>query len=190
MSLNTPSNPRMTPWGLKVTPYKQSASKTPSKSGRLDAGLSLKHVIGTTANSANAIDTHPATRSLAFTAGAAAVLATFDDDLRLHQRFYRARPKALPLNPTPQVYSPSTPTNGALDIRSRAAASLRDAGAGGSPFGTPGGDSMDSPGGRAWSTKDRVKAATCVSFSPDGRYLAVGEVRFRHTVHWCQNQEG
>jgi hypothetical protein len=180
MAFSTPSNSRLTPWGNKLTPSRPSTTKTSSKSSR-DAGLSLRHVIGTTANSANAIDTLPSSKSLAFTAGAAAVLATFDDNLRLSQRFYRARPQARPLNPTPIVYSPSTPINGAIELRTRTAATLRDAGAGVSPFGTPN-ERSDSPGGKTLSAKDRVKAATCVSFSPDGKYLAVGEVSLLH--HW------
>jgi hypothetical protein len=134
-------------------------------------------VIGTTANSANAIDTLPASNSLAFTAGAAAVIATFEDDLTFTQRFYRARPTAIPLNPTPTVYEPSTPTNTPSDLRRRTAVVLRDTNGGGSPFATPGGsDANDSPGGKTWTARERVKAATCVSFSPDGKYLAIGEV--------------
>jgi hypothetical protein len=180
----TPSNPRLstTPWGLRLTPSNSPYTKasSPVKTGKVnrsDAGLALKHVIGTTANSANAVDTHPSSSSLAFTAGAAAVIATFDDDLTFTQRFYRARPTAIPLNPSPTVYEPSTPVNTPSDVRRRTIVSLRDAGAGGSPFGTPvASDAVESPGGKTWAARERVKAATCVSFSPDGKYLAVGEV--------------
>lgn len=185
----TPSQSRLSNsvWGLRSTPSnspfsRSSTVKTPSKSARADAGLSLKHVIGTTANSTNAITTHPPSRSLAFTAGAAAVLATFDADLRVTQRFYRARPTAIPLNPTPIVYAPSTPITPGAELRTRTAATLRDAGAGISPFGTPTGEWSDSPGGKPWSARERVKAATCVSLSPDGKYLAVGETGYKPRV--------
>lgn len=185
----TPSQSRMnnSVWSLRQTPSnspfsRSSTVKTPNKSARADAGLSLKHVIGTTANSANAIATHPPSRSLAFTAGAAAVLATFDSNLSITQRFYRARPTAIPLNPTPIVYAPSTPLTPGAELRTRTAATLRDAGAGISPFGTPTGEWADSPGGKPWSARERVKAATCVSLSPDGKYLAVGETGYRPRV--------
>jgi hypothetical protein len=181
----TPSNPRLstTPWGLRLTPSNSPFSKaSPVKSSKIsrgDAGLALRHVIGTTANSANAIDTLPSSNSLAFTAGAAAVIATFEDDLTFTQRFYRARPTAIPLNPSPTVYEPSTPTNTPSDLRRRTAVVVRDSTGGGSPFATPGtSDASDAAGGRTWAARERVKAATCVSFSPDGKYLAIGEVSF------------
>lgn len=174
----TPTNPRMSlgPWGLRLTPS-NPRSATGSKTGRSnrnnDSSLSLRHVIGTTANSPNAIDTLPSSGKLAFTAGAAAVICHFDEKLNFTQRFYRARPTAIPLNPTPTVYTPSTPTSSAAEYRSRAA---RESGIGGSPFASSSTDWSDSPGGRSWSARERVKAATCVSFSPDGKYLAIGEV--------------
>lgn len=142
-----------------------------AKSNKNDAGLSLRHVIGTTASAANSIDTLPSSNSLAFTAGAAAVLATFNEDLTFNQRFYRARPTAVPLNPSPSIYEPSTP-NGREDLRRRTAVFGRE------PQSPATGDGFESPGaiGRSWTAKERVKAATCVSFSPDGKYLAIGEV--------------
>jgi hypothetical protein len=174
----TPTNPRMSvgPWGLRVTPSGHASAKTnkqTSKSSRNDAGLSLRHVIGTTANSPNSMDTLPSHRSLGFTAGAAAVICSFDDKLRLNQRFYRARPTAVPLNPTPTVYSPSTP-GGTAEFRSRS--SIRESGVGTAPYSPGTAEWSDSPGGKSWTARERVKAATCVSFSPDGKYLAVGEV--------------
>ena len=105
------------------------------------------------------------------------MLATFDADLRFTQRFYRARPTAVPLNPSPSIYEPSTPTGGA-DVRRRTAVFTRDVGTPNSPL-TPAAQDFDSPGGgggKSWTAKERVKAATCVSFSPDGKYLAIGEV--------------
>jgi hypothetical protein len=186
MAITTPANPRMsTPW-VRLTPSNSPFSRTTpsragggSKSSKNDAGLSLRHVIGTTANAANSIDTLPASDSLAFTAGAAAVLATFDGTLGCTQRFYRARPTAVPLNPSPSVYEPSTPTpGGSSDLRRRTTVFTRDIGSPNSPLGTSAAvDFNDSPGGgKTWAAKERVKSATCVSFSPDGKYLAIGEV--------------
>lgn len=190
MSSITPSNNTrmMSPaaWGLKLTPsnspyVKTPSAKSPTKSTRSDLTLSLKQVIGTTTGSANAFDSLPSRRSFAYTAGAAAVIAALDEDSTVSQQFFRARPTTSPLNPSTSVYGPATPTNNAIDSRSRTAASLRDAGVGISPLGSPAGDWADSPGGKTWSARERVKAATCVSFSPDGKYLAVGEVGTNHT---------
>jgi hypothetical protein len=170
----TPNNPRLSvgPWGVRLTPTHHTNKSSRSKSQRNDAGLALKHVIGTTANSPNSIATLPNKSLLAFTAGAAAVICTFDEKLHFTQRFYRARPTAIPLNPVPSVYGPSTPTNGGSDYRSRPA--VRESVAG--PFTPTTTEWSDSPGAKGWTARERVKAATCVSFSPDSRYLAVGEV--------------
>jgi hypothetical protein len=135
----------------------------------------LRHVIGTTANSPNSVATLPASNLLAFTAGAAAVICSFDEKLGFTQRFYRARSTAVPLNPIPAVYGPSTPTNASSDFRVRSAA--RESTLGGTPFSPTTAEWSDSPGGKSWTARERVKAATCVSFSSDGKYLAVGEVR-------------
>ena len=182
MSL-TPSNSRMMSpaWGgIKLTPspspfLKTTPLRSPVKPQRAEASLALRHVIGTTTNSANAFDSLSSARSFAFCAGAAAVLATVDEEHRVSQRFYRARPTTNPINPSASVYGgPSTPTQN--ESRNRTAASLRDAGIGGSPLASPAHDWSDSPSSKGWSARDRIKAATCVSFSPDGKLLAVGEV--------------
>jgi len=189
MSL-TPSNSRMMSpaWGapIKLTPSSPSPFKTtplrsPVKPNRPEAGLSLKQVIGTTANSANAFDTLPSNRAFAFTAGAAAVFATVNDQHHVSQRFYRARPTANPINPSVSVYGgPSTPTQN--ESRNRTAVTLRDAGLGGSPLASPAIDWSDSPGNKNWNVRDRIKAATCVSFSPNGKLLAVGETGYKPRV--------
>jgi hypothetical protein len=187
----TPTNSRLSlgPWGVRLTPVSTSTAssaqtpkptvvKTPShhtaKTSRAEAGLSLSHVIGTTANSSNALTTLPSKQLLAFTAGAAAVICSFDDQLKFTQRFYRARPTAIPLNPVPSIYGPSTPTTSSTDFRSKVSAKES---ALGTPFTPKTSEHIDSPAGKSWTARERVKAATCVSFSPDGKYLAVGEVR-------------
>lgn len=187
MSL-TPSNSRMmSPAlgpGIKLNPAplpftKSTPLRSPVKVSRAETQLALRQVIGTTASSANAFDTLPASRCFAYTAGAAAVIASIDDQHNVSQRFYRARPTTTPLNPSASIYGgPSTPTQN--ESRNRTAASLRDAGFGGSPLPSPAAqDWSDSPSNRAWSTKEKIKAATCVSFSPDGKFLAVGEVSYQ-----------
>lgn len=182
MSL-TPSNPRMMnpAWGgsIKLTPSNSPSLKntlrSPMKTNRPEASLSLKQVIGTTSSSANAFDSLTSGRSFAFTAGAAAVVATVEDGRVVSQRFYRARPSANPLNPSGSVYGgPSTPMQN--ESRSRLGSSLRDAGIGATPLASPATDWSDSPQSKTWSTRERIKAATCISFSPDGKFLAVGEV--------------
>lgn len=176
----------------KLLPSPAPPLRSPTKAARPDAHLALRQVIGTTASSANAVDSLPAAACFAYTAGAAAVIASVAASSgpghhALAQRFFRARPSTLPINPSASIYGgPATPTQN--ESRNRTAASLRDAGFGppspaaaSSPAATTTltttNDWPDSPGSRAWSSRDKIKAATCVSFSPDGRFLAVGEVR-------------
>jgi hypothetical protein len=180
MSL-TPANPRMMSpaigSGIKLnpspSPFLKSTPRSPVKSGRAETSLALRQVIGTTTNSANAFDSLPTGSCFGYTAGAAAVVASVDEEHHVTQRFYRARPTTNPINPSASIYGgPSTPTQN--ESRGRTAASLRDAA---SPHASPAAhDWADSPSGRAWTTKEKIKAATCVSFSPDGKFFAVGEV--------------
>jgi hypothetical protein len=176
---------------LKLTPtnspaFSQRGAKSPAKrqfststsSAFPDSSLSLKRVIGC---STNAFDNHPPSRSFAYTAGAAAVVVTLDDDLHVTQRFFRARPNA-PTLTTAAVgahHTPSTPQN---ESRVRAAASLREAGIGYSPSPAASTFGDDSPGGKTWTARERIKAATCLSFSPDGKWLAVGETGYNPRV--------
>ncbi|KAH6870766.1 WD domain-containing protein [Alternaria rosae] len=189
MSL-TPSNPRMMSpvigSGIKLnpspSPFFKTTPRSPVKAGRAEASLALRQVIGTTTNSANAFDSLPSGSTFGYTAGAAAVIACIDDQGHVTQRFYRARPTTNPINPSASIYGgPSTPTQN--ESRNRTAVSLRDAGFGGSPLPSPSApDWADSPSNRAWNMKEKIRAATCVSFSPDGKFFAVGETGYKPRV--------
>ncbi|KAF2090423.1 WD40 repeat-like protein [Saccharata proteae CBS 121410] len=154
------------PAGLRLMPsnpaFSKNSLKSPNRPNRPDIALSLRQVIGSTANSANAFDSLPSQKTFAFTAGAAAVVATITEDQQVTQRFLRARPTAASINP--------------------AASSLRDSNSTASPYASPAANHTDSPSNRSWSAKDRIKAATCVSFSADGKYLAIGETGYRPRV--------
>ncbi|KAF1834581.1 WD domain-containing protein [Decorospora gaudefroyi] len=172
--------------GIKLnpspSPFFRNTPRSPVKAARAEANLALRQVIGTTTNSANAFDSLPLGSSFGYTAGAAAVIASIDEQGHVIQRFYRARPTTNPINPSASIYGgPSTPTQN--ESRNRTAASLRDAGFGGSPLPSPSlHDWADSPSSRAWTMKEKIKAATCVSFSPDGKYFAVGETGYKPRV--------
>lgn len=152
-------------------------------SSSAETGLYLKRVIGC---SNTAFDSHPASRSFAYTAGAAAVVITLDDSLRVQQRFFRARPNAPTWGAASQQVD-NLRASAFAESRTRLSISLKDLGIGYSPasIATPG--SLEDAnwgsgnGSKTWSARERVKAATCVSFSPDGRWLAVGEVGFTTT---------
>ncbi|KAI9718240.1 MAG: hypothetical protein M1812_004230 [Candelaria pacifica] len=172
---------------LRLTPAnspfsKHSGNKSPHKAMRTEPGLSLKQVIGTTTCSPSGFDCLPSARSFAYTAGASAIVSTLDDNLEITQRFFRARPAAVAINSTPSAYSPATPGGAPQETRNRTVASLRDAGLGYSPNASPMGDWGESPGSKTWTARERIKAATCVSFSPDGRFLAVGETGYNPRV--------
>ncbi|EAT84782.2 hypothetical protein SNOG_07316 [Parastagonospora nodorum SN15] len=167
---------------ISVLPYAHVAPLPVLNPARGDVSLALRQVVGTTANSANAFDSLPSGCSFAYTAGAAAVIATVDGQLQVSQRFYRARPTTNPINPSASIYGgPSTPTQN--ESRNRTAASLRDAGFGASPLASPAATEWaDSPSNKAWTMKEKIKAATCVSFSHDGKFLAVGETGYKPRV--------
>ncbi|GME49141.1 Mitogen-activated protein kinase-binding protein 1 [Neofusicoccum parvum] len=138
--------------------------------------LSLRQVVGSTISSAHAFDSLSDERQIAFTAGAAAVVATIDNDHKITQRFFRAHPTTLAVNTASSAYGSPLPGS-----RGHGAASLRDA-VGASTYGSAGGDWADSPGGKSSTARDRIKAATCVAFSSDGKYIAVGETGYKPRV--------
>lgn len=181
---STPSNSRTfaanTGLGLKLTPLNSPyprAPRSPNKQRSLyESGLSLRRIIGTTVSSPTAFDTLSSSPIFAYTAGAAAVVVNTSNH---SQRFFRARPTAIPLSSSNTApFAPSTPTNAPPnDGRNKAVATIRDSGIPYSPS-TPHStlDWGDSPSSKTWTSRERIKAATCLSISRDGRLLAVGEV--------------
>ncbi|PTB39926.1 uncharacterized protein TrAFT101_005037 [Trichoderma asperellum] len=170
----TPSSNR-----LKLTPSNSPfltsrRARSPLR-GRpvFESRLSLKRVVGTTCRSPTAFDT--VNDCFAYTAGGAVVVVTVDGD-QYTQRFYRARPSVVSLYSASQ-HAPSTPTTStapkANDSRNRAAGH-RDS--------HSGSDWSDGPGPRTWTSRERIKAATCLGLSPDGKYLAVGETGYAPRV--------
>ncbi|KAG4418033.1 hypothetical protein IFR04_008853 [Cadophora malorum] len=189
---STPSNPRTfaanTGLGLKLTPSNSPFPRTPRSPfkprGLYESGLSLKRIIGTTVSSPTAFDSLSSSRIFAYTAGAAAVVVNVDDTSKYSQRFFRARPTAVALNTAIATsFSPSTPTNTANDGRNRAVIALRDSAVPYSPS-TPHTSLEwgDSPASKTWTSRERIKAATCLSISQDGRFLAVGETGYSPRV--------
>ncbi|KXJ96568.1 WD40-repeat-containing domain protein [Microdochium bolleyi] len=135
--------------------------------------FSLKRVVGTTCASPTGFDTVGS--SFAYTAGGAAVVVDAGSD-ECQQRFFRARPTAVPVYSTPSLpYSPSAPsTPKANDSRNRS--SLRESSYGPSDW------SSDSPSSKTWTSRERIKAATCLALDRGGRFLAVGETGYAPRV--------
>ncbi|EWC47557.1 hypothetical protein DRE_03177 [Drechslerella stenobrocha 248] len=182
-------NSKAVPAHLKLTPNQSSSTlllraahtpKSPLKRSLSDTrealGLNLKRMIGTTTNSPSGLASHAATGSIAFCTGAAVCVVKVDEDLHIQSRYFlRARPSAgAQSTGTASSSVPSTPEANTGGSRIRSSLAARDSGIGFSPI-----REFESPGkgedGKSWSVRDRVKAATTVSFSPDGRYIAVGE---------------
>jgi hypothetical protein len=164
---------------LKITPSNspvlRSATRSPQKLMPCQSTLSLQTVIGTTTATPNGFSSHEPTRSFALCAGSAAILAEVDSDLNINQRFFRARPTAIAVNPVTSFYSQSTPPTTPETRRPSLAAK---SGTNASFYGaSPGGDWTDATNSRTWSSRERVKAVSSVEISPNGRFLAVGEVR-------------
>ncbi|KAG9257518.1 WD40-repeat-containing domain protein [Emericellopsis atlantica] len=169
---STPSNRlRLTP---SNSPFLPRPSRSPMR-GRSapDSRLSLKRVVGTTCSCPGGFDTVQS--SFAYCAGAAVVVVDIDGD-QYTQRFFRARPSAIPTYPATTFHNaPSTPNGTPKANDSRGRAAPRDSIYGGA-------DWSDSSGSKTWTSRERIKAATCLALSRDGRYLAVGETGYAPRV--------
>lgn len=164
---------------LKITPSNSPVLRPGTRSlskASHQSSLSLQTVIGTTTTTPNGFSSHDQSKSFALCAGSAAVLAEIDDTGSLSQRFFRARPSATSVNPTSSFYNQSTPP-ATPDPKTRSLSHIRSNPHLNVPNGSPSSEAGDGGSPRAWSSRERVKAVTSVSISPNGRFLAVGEVR-------------
>lgn len=169
---------------LKITPSNspilRPGTRSPSKSSH-QSSLSLQTVLGTTTTTPNGFSSHDQSKSFALCAGSAAVLAELDDDANINQRFFRARPSATSINPATSFYNQSTPP-ATPDPKSRSLSHIRSNPHLNVPNGSPSSEAADNGSPRAWSSRERIKAVTSVSISPNGRFLAVGETGYNPRV--------
>ncbi|KAB8067622.1 WD40-repeat-containing domain protein [Aspergillus leporis] len=165
---------------LRITPTNSPGlrpPRTPNKVPQHQSTLSLQTVIGTTTTSPHGFSCHDQSKSFALCAGSAAVLAELDEDGNVNQRFFRARPSASSVHPVTSWYNQSTPPS-TPDTRARPLSAVKSAAHGSSFNGSPSSELAESNSNRAWSSRERVKAVTSVSISPNGRFFAVGETGY------------
>ncbi|KAI9373878.1 quinon protein alcohol dehydrogenase-like superfamily [Aspergillus egyptiacus] len=174
------------PTTTRVTPSSSPSLRSParrsfSKPSLYQSTLSLQTVIGTTTTTPNGFSYHDQSRSFAFCAGSAAVLAELDDEDNAIQRFFRARPSASSVNPVSSFYKETTPPV-TPDARPKSLPSTKPAPYNGIYSGPPLTEAVEAPTPRAWSSRERLKAVTTVAISPNGRFLAVGETGYNPRV--------
>lgn len=168
-SVKTPTNSPT----IKATP------RSPRKQSRFDSGLHLKHVIGTTTATPGGLSCCESTNSFAYCAGSVAVLADLNADSTVNYRYFKAHPTAIASNPTSTQYDSASNNN--IPIR-RASVFLNRRGLDDSQNNSFGREWLDDSSNQTWSARERIKAATCVSLSPDGKLLAVGETGYNPRV--------
>ncbi|USW46701.1 Putative quinoprotein alcohol dehydrogenase-like superfamily [Septoria linicola] len=166
---------------LRLTPsnspfFRSPSPRSPTKTAKEEPCLHLHKSIGTTTTAVTGFDALSSRRKFAYTAGAAVVVVTVEDDLSVTQDFFRAKPTAHGAARDGVGGWPSTPTPN--DARYRGT-QLKD---NASPLGTASRDWSDSPTGRSTTAKDRIKSATSVALSPNGKWLAIGETGYRPRI--------
>ncbi|KAL5340753.1 quinon protein alcohol dehydrogenase-like superfamily [Aspergillus crustosus] len=170
---------------LRLTPSNSPSLRPPTRSSNkpslYQSALSLQTVIGTTTTTPNGFSYHDQSRSFAFCAGSAGVLAELDDNDNVNQRFFRARPSASSLNPVISFYNQSTPPT-TPDARSKSLPSIKTASYNGTYNPSPSSEVVEAPSPRVWSSRERVKAVTSVAISPNGRLLALGETGYNPRI--------
>lgn len=168
---NTPSN----------SPFAKTGTRSPRKTNAANASLNLQHVIGTTTTGPTGFSCHAPSSTYAYCAGATVVLVKVGENDQVSQRFYKARPTASSVNPSISFYDQSTPT-GTPRSRRKSVMPARVEGYGSTPTGSPFREWSDDGNGQTWTARERIKAASSVSISPDGRLLAVGETGYNPRV--------
>lgn len=168
---------RLTPSTSFNNPSKTSRTQRKTRS-QYAHSLSLRKIIGNTVNNPLCFSCDEASQKIAYSAGATVVVLEGQNNYR-QQTFYRAKSTAVTqsFTTTSAFGSPSTSS------RIRSNRTSRESEAPATPgSGTSGGQS-DSPTSKNWSSREKIKPVTCLSLSPGGQYLAVGEVKFTPIIY-------
>ncbi|GAM84426.1 hypothetical protein ANO11243_024220 [Dothideomycetidae sp. 11243] len=172
-------NQRQTLLSQRSPITRTSQPRSPIKTQRPEVELDLEQIIGTTCHSVTRFDSNRFTNTFAYVAGAAAVLAFVDGNLKVSQRFFRANASQTAVQRPTTSNGSSTPSAVSQDFRSRLGQRARE----GSPFSSSNAnDHSDSPGSSSGHARDKVKAATAVTLSNNGKWLAYGETGYRPRV--------
>lgn len=145
-----------------------------------DVTLQLQRVIGTTTNNPSGLTCCPETNTYAYCAGAVAVLAKLEpNNGSPSHRYFKARPTAPSLNPPISYYENSPASTPSKRRTSTFTPRKGQDDYGGGSFGR---EWLDESVGQTWTARERIKSASCVSLSRDGRWLAVGEAGYNPRV--------
>lgn len=138
--------------------------------------LSLKNIIGTTVTNSLGFSCDALSRKIVYVAGTSAVVLSAQDGYR-QQKVYRARPATTAYVASTTVFGSPSLAQGTAKPRSNRSIRESENGQGlsTSASGNLGGQA-DSPASKNWSSREKIKPVTCLSLSPGGQYLAVGEV--------------
>jgi hypothetical protein len=157
------------------SPSLKPSPRAPSKPSSHSSTLSIETVLGSTTSTPCGFDCLPSARLFVYCAASSVVLGRLEDDLSITRRYFRANPTVASVNPFVSYYQPSTPVANS-DARARTFTASKAINAGAASPAYLNGDRTETASSRALNSRDRIKASTSVSLSPDGKLLAVGEV--------------
>ena len=158
-----------------ITPSLKTQSNPTPRVQQPPVVLQLDHVIGTTTKSSSGLSSCLETNSFAYCAGSVAVLADIDEYGTVTRRYYRARPAAIALNASSSYYS--TPSSTPTRKRRPLVTPKKD-----QENPTLGRSLREDDNAKTWTARERIKSIRCVSLSPNGRLLAVGETGYNPRV--------
>lgn len=171
--VTTPASSR-TP-GNATTPSSKFLSAAPSRPQPAHLSLQLDHVIGTTTKNPSGLSSCPDAGTFAYCAGSVAVLAHVNNADVVSHRYYRARPAAISINPSTSYYT--TPTSTPTRKRHTLITPRKE-----SDAITPVRTISEDENAKTWTARERIKSIKCVSLSPNGRFLAIGETGYNPRV--------
>lgn len=171
--VTTPASSR-TP-GNANTPSNKFLPATSSRTQPSQLSLQLDHVIGTTTKNPSGLSSCPDASTFAYCAGSVAVLVHVDHSDVVSHRYYRARPAAISINPSTSYYT--TPTSTPTRKRPALITPRKELDAI-----TPVRTISEDDNAKTWTARERIKSIKCVSLSPNGKFLAIGETGYNPRV--------